>query len=354
MNYSKWNISLEWTDEEQRLLESCMLRFTAEKMDSLQRYVRMAAVLPRKSVRDVALRVRWTMLQQQLKRRTAMDHCHGRKHPSGAVGGGGGGATTTLMPPPLPPSKGHMVGSMTNHLPIGGGLAYNPAGAGGHSDGPPTVVEGPIAHLLDANLAILNHFRSNMAAFKVHENTQLLVQFRENILQIIHAMETLGGVMSQMPSLPVKLNTELANSFLPPRPTGVLSPEGMIMPPPPQPALNAPGMVPIGGPGFAPGAGAVPPPSTAMPQSFPLSLPIPFSAQSAPQIPPHSMHLPPASAGRPAGPMPNFGLQTQNGLQSLPMPRPAAVPQGIEAPPHPAAGQPKAQPNNEMIQHGGG
>lgn len=301
-----------------------MLRFTAEKMDSLQRYVRMAAVLPRKSVRDVALRVRWTMLQQQLKRRTAMDNCHGRKQGGGA---GAGGGTTTLMPPPLPPSKGHMGGGMANHLNIGGGLPYNPSAAGGHSDGPPTVVEGPISHLLDANLAILNHFRSNMAAFKVHENTQLLVQFRENILQIIHAMETLGGVMSQMPPLPVKLNTELANSFLPPRPTGVLSPEGMIMPPPPQPALNAPGMVPIGGPGLAPGNvnGTVPPPTSTMQVPLPLSLPVSFPLHTTQQIPPHSMHLPPASSGRPAGPLLNFGPHSSQGVPVRP-PAVTAVP----------------------------
>ncbi len=69
--------------------------------------------------------------------------------------------------------------------------------------GPPTV-EGPIAQLLDANHAILNQFKANMASFKVHENTQLLVQFRDNILQIINYMETMGGVMSQMPQLPVR------------------------------------------------------------------------------------------------------------------------------------------------------
>lgn len=47
-------------------------------------------------------------------------------------------------------------------------------------------------------------FRSNMSDFKVHENTQLLVQFRDNILAIINAMEAMGGVMAQMPQLPVR------------------------------------------------------------------------------------------------------------------------------------------------------
>ena len=43
-----------------------------------------------------------------------------------------------------------------------------------------------------------------MAEFKVPENTQLLVQFRDNILAIINAMEAMGGVMAQMPQLPVR------------------------------------------------------------------------------------------------------------------------------------------------------
>jgi hypothetical protein len=86
----------------------------------------------------------------------------------------------------------------------------------------------------------------------VHENTQLLVQFRDNILAIINHMEGMGGVMAQMPQLPVKLNVDLANNFLPSRPASFMSYGGVVMPPPPQPAINAPGMVPLSG--FAPGA----------------------------------------------------------------------------------------------------
>jgi hypothetical protein len=43
-----------------------------------------------------------------------------------------------------------------------------------------------------------------MAEFKVPENTELLVAFRDNVLAIINAMEAMGGVMAQMPQLPVR------------------------------------------------------------------------------------------------------------------------------------------------------
>ena len=255
-NTAGWGVSLDWTEEEQRTLEACMIRFPAERIDPVQRYLRIAATLPRKSVRDVALRVRWTTMQAQLKRPTGVDP----KIPGMSPLPGG-----QTKPTPIPMITSMHGGGVNN---TGGAAAaaaaapmamtmapppssfMPPSGPPAMADGSATV-DGPITHLLDANLAILNHFRSNMAAFKVHENTQLLVQFRDNILQILQAMKSMGGVMSEMPHLPVRLNLELANSFLPSRPAGILSYDGngMMLPPPPQPALNVPGMVPINGPG---------------------------------------------------------------------------------------------------------
>lgn len=230
LSYSAWGISLEWTEEEQRTLETFLIRFPAERFDPIQRYIRIAAALPRKNVRDVALRARWTV-QQQLRKRTALDP----RKPG--------------MPPIAPKPLISMVPSLPGSIPP---PFIAPPTATVPSEGSLTI-DGPIPHLLEANIAILSHFRSNMAAFKVHENTQLLVQFRDNILQILHAMEAMGGVMAEMPQLPVRLNVDLANNFLPSRPAGVLTYDGMVMPPPPQPALNAPGMVPLNG--FAPGGG---------------------------------------------------------------------------------------------------
>lgn len=221
VNTSTWSISLDWTEEEQKSLETLMTKYTPERMDPVQRYVRMAAALPRKGVRDVALRVRWTM-QQRMKRRAA---------DSGAGKGGSVMASGANPMIPMNPNLGIVTPPV---MPLQG------------QDGNQTV-DGPIAYLLDANLSILNQFRTNMASFKVHENTQLLVQYRDNILQILHAMDSMGGVMSQLPPLPVKLNVDMANEFLPSRPAGMLAMDGIMAVPPPQPSMNAPGMVPITG-----------------------------------------------------------------------------------------------------------
>lgn len=221
VNTSTWSISLDWTEEEQKSLETLMTKYTPERMDPVQRYVRMAAALPRKGVRDVALRVRWTM-QQRMKRRAADS------------GGGKGGSVMASGANPMIPMNPNLGIVTPPVMPLQG------------QDGNQTV-DGPIAYLLDANLSILNQFRTNMASFKVHENTQLLVQYRDNILQILHAMDSMGGVMSQLPPLPVKLNVDMANEFLPSRPAGMLAMDGIMAVPPPQPSMNAPGMVPLTG-----------------------------------------------------------------------------------------------------------
>jgi hypothetical protein len=224
-----WGVSLDWTDEEQKSLESLMFRYTPERMDPVQRYVRIAAALPRKSVRDVALRVRWTN-EMSLKRRSQDVGNGGRPmHGRGGVMAGGVMASGNPMMP-MNPNLGIVTPPL---LPL-------------QAEGSQTV-DGPIAYLLDANLSILNQFRTNMASFKVHENTQLLVQFRDNILQILHAMDSMGGVMGTLPPLPVKMNVDLANEFLPSRSAGYFAVDGMLAIPPPEPALNAPGMVPLSG-----------------------------------------------------------------------------------------------------------
>jgi len=319
VNPSGWGISLDWTEEEQRTLESYMLRYPAERMDPLQRYVRIALALPRKNVRDIALRARWTNMQAQLKRRTGLDPRGGSGMPPLPLSG-----PKPLMQLGPPPGAGPAHGGVGNaNVPPYMGPPAGPPAPSMPSEGPNTI-EGPISYLLDANLAILNHFRSNMTAFKVHENTQLLVQFRDNILQIIQAMESMGGVMGEMPPLPIRLNMELANSFLPSRPAGVLTYDGMMMPPPPQPALNAPGMVPLNGPGI--GGGPSAPPLTTIGPQLPPQKPA-VQPQPPPVLPPTAMGMPPAMPG--SHQHHNLGgqQQQQQQQQQQPPPPPGVVPQ---------------------------
>jgi hypothetical protein len=83
-----------------------------------------------------------------------------------------------------------------------------PAGIG-------AAIGGPTGHLLEHNTQVIAQIRANLAACKLQENTELLVQFRDNIFAILNGMTIMPGIMSQMPPLPVNLNSELADRILP-------------------------------------------------------------------------------------------------------------------------------------------
>ena len=72
-----------------------------------------------------------------------------------------------------------------------------------------------MTQLLEQNYLILSQYKQNMQQYKVNENTGLLVQFKDNILTILNQMSCMTGLMQHMPDLPVRLNEDLANSFLP-------------------------------------------------------------------------------------------------------------------------------------------
>lgn len=74
----------EWEPGEQAALDAALSQFPAERFAPLERYVRVAALLPRKCVRDVALRCAW--LRERGARKRKADEA-----PAGAASAGGGG-----------------------------------------------------------------------------------------------------------------------------------------------------------------------------------------------------------------------------------------------------------------------
>lgn len=60
-----------------------------------------------------------------------------------------------------------------------------------HGAGTVGVVGGHLSQLLEQNYAILNQFKQNMEVYKVNENTELLVRFRDNILTVLHQMNAM-------------------------------------------------------------------------------------------------------------------------------------------------------------------
>ena len=261
----------EWTAHEQAALDQAAVKFPAERYQPFERYVRIAATLPRKGVRDVALRLRWLTQARKRKvsedgpnKRLRRDRCQSifatQQKPPNAMG------QWPQQQLPMPQLDDH--GAQT-------------VGA----------VGGLVAQLLEQNLHILYQYKQNMHQFKVQENTELLVRFRDNILAVLNQMNSMDGVMSQMPQLPVRMNVELANNFLPA-------------------ASGASPMFPLGMPGMPPGMGNMP--SGPMPMNGYMGANAMGSAASMPMT---NNGMPMSSNGMPPGSVPFTGQQQQQQQQ---------------------------------------
>lgn len=187
-------VNIEWTSEEQSLLEDLLNKYSSDAI--IVRYAKIAGQLNDKTVRDVALRCRWMNKKENGKRRKD-DHNSARKSkdkkekvdsvPKSHVGNRANG------PPYAQP-----VMSMDSD----DGISYKAIG-------------GATGQLLEQNAQALDQISANFSAFKIQENINLFCQARNNILSIMNDLNDMPEIMKQMPPLPVKLNDDLANNILP-------------------------------------------------------------------------------------------------------------------------------------------
>ena len=228
----------EWSVEEQLKLDDALNnKYPAERYSAFERYILSAATLPNRTARDVALRVKWNALQELKNKRKSVDD------PT-TVG------NRKKVLPVKPPSGVRSSGqpSTSSLLAAGGADASAPG---------QRISSVALANLLEQNYALLNQFKSNMSQFKVIENTDLLVRFRDNLVSVVQSLN--NSSIINMPQLPVQMNLELANKFLPkPGATPPPFPSQMPM----EFFANAP-------PGLLPGMQGFPsgPPGSMMPPS---------------------------------------------------------------------------------------
>ncbi|GER57323.1 hypothetical protein STAS_35129 [Striga asiatica] len=268
-------LSLDWTQEEQSILEDLLAKYASES--TVVRYAKIAQALSDKTVRDVALRCRWmnaeSCTKDSAEQRAERGRIKERK--------------TLFFPPELGytvlegninahlsetmgtlSGKGSLVELMvtescddydlfgeeykkdikkkengkrrkdennsrknkdkkekvTDSLPKSSQVANR-------SNGPPytqstmsmdsndgisfKAIGGAAGQLLEQNAQALDQISTNFSACKIHENINLFCQARNNIVSLLNDLSDLPEIMKQMPPLPVKLNDELANSILP-------------------------------------------------------------------------------------------------------------------------------------------
>uniref|UniRef100_A0A5B7CIC7 Myb-like domain-containing protein n=1 Tax=Davidia involucrata TaxID=16924 RepID=A0A5B7CIC7_DAVIN len=186
-------LAVEWSVEEEYKLLEGLVKYADEP--SIMRYIKIAATLRDKTVRDVALRCRW----MTKKRRKQEDHNVGKK---------------------VKDRKDKLVesSSKTNVSSVSPlNMAAYPF-IMHHRDQsqcmPCEALSGTTRHLLEQNNQILDQISANLSTLKLRDNINLLFRTKNNITAILNDMRDMPGLM-RMPPLPVSINEELANSILP-------------------------------------------------------------------------------------------------------------------------------------------
>ncbi|KAI4384136.1 hypothetical protein MLD38_009901 [Melastoma candidum] len=187
-------LAVDWTAEEQVKLNEGIKRYANEP--NIMKYIKIAAMLPNKTVRDVALRCRWLTK----KRRKPGEHSGGKK---------------------ICNKKDKLVeSSQRMNLPTE--LLINTARSTSlfHPADrlEATLCEGdigPTKLLLEDNYHTFNQITANLHSLKLHENIDLLYQTRNNLAAILSEMRDMPGIMRRMPPLPISINDDLASTILP-------------------------------------------------------------------------------------------------------------------------------------------
>ena len=185
-------MAVEWSVDEQYKLEEGLARYADEP--SIMRYIKIAATLPDKTVRDVALRCRW----MTRKRRKSEDHNLGKKVHNRKDKPMDSASKTNMA---LNPSMATYMSRQTDRSQR---IIY---------DG----ICGPLRKLMEQNAQAFNQITNNLSSYKLQDNIDLFCHTRHNICSILNDMREMPGIMSQMPPLNVTINDDLVSIILPDR-----------------------------------------------------------------------------------------------------------------------------------------
>ncbi|CAM0902443.1 unnamed protein product [Alopecurus aequalis] len=190
----------EWSDRELSILKEGLARYAREP--KIMKYIKIAAMLPNRTIRDVALRCWWAAGKER------------RKKPDGF--------STGKKIGDLKPMQGKMVASApmanfhmapTNNL-IPFSISMQSPNQQCQVPKEDPVLDSATQQLLEQNNQLLNQLAANIDAFKTEENTALFLRMNNNIRTILTRMSETPGIMSQMPPLPAFVHEDKLNSLI--------------------------------------------------------------------------------------------------------------------------------------------
>ncbi|KAJ1280058.1 hypothetical protein BS78_04G203300 [Paspalum vaginatum] len=192
-------MAVEWSYAELQMLNDGLNKFANEP--GIMKYIKIAATLPEKTVRDVAMRCQWMAARKEAtRRRKHEDQCLGKKIKD---------RKDKMAEPspwtPHPPVRTDMrPSSFVPH-----NTRYNGFLSGDSQ------IDREMLNILEENARILNQIEVNILTSQAHNNIDLFHHARRNINGLLQSMSQIPGIMSKMPPLPVSVDERLASYILP-------------------------------------------------------------------------------------------------------------------------------------------
>ncbi|PWA38341.1 hypothetical protein CTI12_AA582220 [Artemisia annua] len=182
-------LAVEWSVEEQYKLEEGISKYANEP--TIMRYIKIAATLRDKTVRDVALRCQW----MTSKRRKQDELKFGRKFKDkkdNLVESTSKQSISSISTSSVAPF------SVTTNNRFQSGVF------------PMEALSISTRHLLEQNNQVFGQISANMSALKLQDNINLFNHAKNNLTAILNDIRYMPG-----PPLPVSLNEDLATTILP-------------------------------------------------------------------------------------------------------------------------------------------
>ncbi|XP_064975830.1 uncharacterized protein LOC103993900 isoform X4 [Musa acuminata AAA Group] len=193
--------AVDWSCEELEVFKRGLVTYASEP--NIMKYIKIAARLPEKTVRDVAKRCRWMTRKENGKRCKSEDLYAGKKikdRKEKVIGC----SSMVSMHYNQPDSESAYSVMMCdgNHMNQFSSEAF-------------PVVDSRTKNLLEDNVKLLHQIAVNIENNEIQNNIDLLYCTNNNITATLNSMLEMPGVMSQMPPLPVHANENLLHSILP-------------------------------------------------------------------------------------------------------------------------------------------
>nr|TKW05510.1 hypothetical protein SEVIR_7G181200v2 [Setaria viridis] len=190
-------LAADWTHLELQILRDGLEKYVHEQ--GIMKYIKIAASLPNKTVRDVAMRCQWVG-KVNTRRRKPQEHHTGRNIKE---------RKDKFVEPALwganrPLQTGMRANSFVPHN------VQNNLFVSGASE-----IDRPVQHLLEENNWLLNQIETNILTFQAQNNIDLFHRAKRNINDLQHITTQLPGMSTKMPPLRVSVNESLASFVLP-------------------------------------------------------------------------------------------------------------------------------------------